>query len=555
MNDVDPCVVTDQAAELLPGRTERNFDLELGSHRLHYRKGSQVLVVSFDNAARPRSMPYEGRAAWGEELYTGAGYSFLGIVARKPDWYRSRELIETLDRMRLDGFFQAFEKVVFIGASMGGFAATAFAPLAPGCLVIALSPQTTLDPAIFPFGGHSPEGPRQDWALPYSDGAKGIQSARKTYVIYDNLDPLDLRHARIFGQVQNCLCLSIPGGGHGPAPTFSEMGILKKLMLSLIEERFSPQAYYEQIRSRRKSANYFRTMQKYVEKKPTAWRTSVLDSAGLRAREAANETVTAMKIKDKNKLSTMLKPLSIARKLISSRNPKGFIETEMQHRLSKTYPQLKRNIFIVTYGRSGSTLLQSLLHTIPECEIRGENHNMMETIWSSAVRARMTRNTWGKTECPPNHPWHGADKIRPGLFAEGMIDSFIANVLQPSPTARYFGFKEIRYDAFGKRFPEVLEFMRRHFKDPLFIFNIRNVEDVAKSAWWKNWKTEDVHKLVNSMDKRFSEYHEQHPDCTFLVSYEEFSQDPLALRPLFEKLGEPLDETKISSVLATKLTH
>lgn len=116
----------------------------------------------------------------------------------------------------------------------------------------------------------------------------------------------------------------------------------------------------------------------------------------------------------------------------------------LRHRLSRKYPQLKRNIFIVTYGRSGSTLLQSLLNTIPGCQIRGENHNAFESLWASCLRAQKTKAGWGSNARPPNHPWHGSEAVQPASYAEAMVDAFIDNVLTPDPNARYFGFKEIR---------------------------------------------------------------------------------------------------------------
>ncbi|WP_411958366.1 sulfotransferase [Paracoccus homiensis] len=156
------------------------------------------------------------------------------------------------------------------------------------------------------------------------------------------------------------------------------------------------------------------------------------------------------------------------------------------HRLNKPYPQLKRNLFIVTYGRSGSTLLQRLIQTIPGCTLRGENFNAIEGIWQSFNRVRKTRATWGKTPQPDLSPWYGADEVRPLLYANAMIDAMIAHVLRPPQDARYFGFKEIRYITLDDRFPEMLHFMRAHFKDAFFIFNTRDAEDVKKSAWWKN---------------------------------------------------------------------
>ena len=61
--------------------------------------------------------------------------------------------------------------------------------------------------------------------------------------------------------------------------------------------------------------------------------------------------------------------------------------------------------------------------------------------------------------------------------------------------------------------------------------------------------------LVQGMDRRFSEYHTAHPEFTSLLRYEDFSTDPQALRPLFDKLGETLDEDAVRTVLANKLKH
>lgn len=225
------------------------------------------------------------------------------------------------------------------------------------------------------------------------------------------------------------------------------------------------------------------------------------------------------------------------------------------HPLKRRYPLLRRNIFIVTYGRSGSTLLQSMLNTIPGCQIPGENHNALETVFASYERIQKTKTGWGRKAEPQNHPWHGADLVQPQAYASALVEAFAENVLAPDPAVRYFGFKEIRYDAFGPRFPDLLAFMRAHFLDPVFVFNTRNIEDVVKSAWWKTWKEEDVRKLVGKMDGRFADYHAANPDHTVLLRYEDFSADPAALRPIFDMLNEPFDLEKLAPILEERLTH
>jgi len=41
------------------------------------------------------------------------------------------------------------------------------------------------------------------------------------------------------------------------------------------------------------------------------------------------------------------------------------------------FPQLEKTLFIVTYGRSGSTLLQNMINALPGHILRGENANLL----------------------------------------------------------------------------------------------------------------------------------------------------------------------------------
>ena len=225
------------------------------------------------------------------------------------------------------------------------------------------------------------------------------------------------------------------------------------------------------------------------------------------------------------------------------------------HRLDEFFPNLKRNIFIITYGRSGSTLLQNVLNTIPRCVIKGENHNMMELIWKAVLRSRQAKHVWGKQRLCSNHPWYGSDEIKPMIFANGMIDSFIKNVLCPPQDCQYFGFKEIRYNVYGENLSDFLDFMRSHYKDAFFIFNTRNAEAVSNSAWWKNWNHDDVVTLVEQMNKRFNDYNLRHPEFTAILSYEEFCSDLSVFRQLFEQIQVPYNENAIKEVMSERLQH
>lgn len=533
-------------------RPQEAFVRELGDHRLQFEPGNETLIVSFDNAARPAQEPYIGRPTWGDKFYRSEGFSILGVIARRAIWYRDPKIIEALESLRDGGFFASFDRVIMSGGSMGGFAAAAFAPLAPNSLVIAFSPQSTLDAKKVPWEWRYSEGKAQDWSLPYSEAAEGVAYARHCYVVYDGLDRPDRRHARRFGNPAKTTHLNLPGGGHGVSPLLSQMGLLKLTTQKMIEMSLDKSEFQILARNRKAAVQYHRVMANHaIKRKKFACAQQICDAAlpKFPLSDLASIKAKAMAARSDAGGNAVTAAIS------QSNTGNTGMTISNTHRLNARFPALKRNIFIVTYGRTGSTLLQSLVQTLPDCTIRGENHNVIETIWNAAMRARMTRGTWGNEERKSNHPWFGAENIRPALFAAGMIDSMIDNVITPPRNAKYFGFKEIRYNALGDRFPDLLDFMRFHFKDPIFIFNTRNIEDVAKSAWWKDWKLQDVEKLVRDMDQRFSEYHDRHKECSIMMSYERFSQDPNAIKPLFDMLQEPFDQQKIADVLTTRLTH
>jgi len=219
------------------------------------------------------------------------------------------------------------------------------------------------------------------------------------------------------------------------------------------------------------------------------------------------------------------------------------------------FPNLKGTIFIVTYGRSGSTLLQSLLQSIPGSHIVGENFNVLDGLFQAAQRARKTRQKWGRKAHPKDHPWHNADRVRPARFERGLVALFTQEVLVPPKDVRWFGFKEIRFVTAGQDFDAFLRFYKRNFHNAFFVFNSRNAEDVAKSAWWKDKPLDQVLNMVRTMDERFATFAAANPDCTQHVRYEDTLRDPASLQPLFDKLGEPLDMDLVQEIMARRLTH
>ncbi|RMH40575.1 MAG: sulfotransferase [Alphaproteobacteria bacterium] len=218
-------------------------------------------------------------------------------------------------------------------------------------------------------------------------------------------------------------------------------------------------------------------------------------------------------------------------------------------------PRLVGTVFVVTYGRSGSTLVQSVLQSVEGAHIVGENYQTLFPLFQSVQRARRTRNTWGKRDHPADHPWHGASRVDPSAFADDLVRAFVAHVLVPPQDARWIGFKEIRFNTMQDAFAPYLDFLAARFPNAHFVFNSRDGTSVSKSKWWARRPQDQVIGMVEEMDARFSAYAAAHPDNCVHLRYEDFVSDPGAFRPVFDMLGEPFDEHRVREIFAKPLTH
>ncbi|THH39017.1 hypothetical protein E4Z66_05525 [Aliishimia ponticola] len=192
---------------------------------MFYPRGG-TLVVGFDNM-KSRTMP--GPAfPWGYDAIRAAGHSHLGVMmARRNDWFRHRDLALFFDDLSARGFFAGFDRVVFYGASMGGFGALSFSAACPGADVFVFAPQTSLDPGRVPFETRYRKGyARGDWqGGSYTDGAVSAKDAGRVTVIADPQLAVDAAHVGRL-PADRLIWLRARNFGHNPARLLKHMGIL-----------------------------------------------------------------------------------------------------------------------------------------------------------------------------------------------------------------------------------------------------------------------------------------------------------------------------------------
>lgn len=216
-------------------------------------------------------------------------------------------------------------------------------------------------------------------------------------------------------------------------------------------------------------------------------------------------------------------------------------------------------LLVVTYGRSGSTLLQGMLNTLEGCLIKGENGNLLHGLFNaykSLVAARNHGINPGVNK--PEHPWYGLDKLTEKRFFEH-ARSFATHLLFPeleqAQQYRCLGFKEIRYfDLFQQNGEQALddymEFLTRLFPGCKFIFLARDHQQVMSSNWWAQSKRPELLRAdLEKFDQWADEYCLSHQNEGFKIDYADMIQINPRLGEMFQFLDEKMNTQKIEQVL------
>jgi hypothetical protein len=224
-----------------------------------------------------------------------------------------------------------------------------------------------------------------------------------------------------------------------------------------------------------------------------------------------------------------------------------------------SFPHLQKTVFIVTYGRSGSTLVQNMLNAVPGACIRGENENLLAPFaraWDmlrsseQVAKFRDANRTTGSSD-----PWFGFEAVTPEHFGAHMARAFTEPVLRPAPDTRITGFKEIRWANDPLLFPVMLDFIRAFFPLPHIVFNLRDHAAVCRSGWWNTMDPNRVTRILTEAEDLYASYAARHPGATLTLRYDDYIRGPDMWRPLFTYLGEPFDPARVKQVLSRKLTH
>ena len=223
-------------------------------HSVFFSDQSPRLLVSFETLKGVRAAG-GGQMPLGSQIAAPHGWSSLTILAHDESWFRDPGVWGYIDRLIDDAFFEDFDRVVFYGAGMGGYAAAAFSVAAPGCTVLALAPQASLAPEIAEWDRRFPAARRLDFNSRFGFAPDMVEGAGQVFVLYDPWQQVDAVHAAMFRgpQVTKLRARHI---GRDPQAELARMGILRPLMDAACTGDLDAGLFHRLWRKRRDNAHY-----------------------------------------------------------------------------------------------------------------------------------------------------------------------------------------------------------------------------------------------------------------------------------------------------------
>ncbi|KCV83232.1 hypothetical protein ATO10_00685 [Actibacterium atlanticum] len=209
------------------------------------------------------------------DLAEDAGWSMLTVLTNGDTWFRDPAVYAFFDRLVDDGFFEDFDRVVFYGAGMCGYAACAFSVSAPGATVISIAPQATLDPRVTEWDERFTQHRRIDFTSRYGYAPDMLEAAHHAFILYDPYMQMDAVHAALFTR-PNVTKLRCRWFESDLETDLNKMGVLPELIDAACEDTLTEDVFHRLFRTRRRYKPYLRRMANGLEKRERPYLNALL---------------------------------------------------------------------------------------------------------------------------------------------------------------------------------------------------------------------------------------------------------------------------------------
>lgn len=245
----------------------------------------------------------------------------------------------------------------------------------------------------------------------------------------------------------------------------------------------------------------------------------------------------------------------------------GLLPPPWRRRIRSVMPRRRSTpleyVFVVTYGRSGSTLVQGLLNTLPGVLVRGENGFYVLSLYRAMATATTFRAKHARHQ--PRRvtsAFYGVHEVSAKRFVAMTRNLMVQTLLggERRNAVEVLGFKEVLWHEVT---PEETEgffaFFDKVFPGARYVLNSRDHEDVLASGFWRRRDDDEGVASVRRVEEIQSYLRQSRPDRVHDTVYEALtSEDPVtsdaALRDLATFVRGRCDEELLEALRETRKT-
>lgn len=219
-----------------------------------------------------------------------------------------------------------------------------------------------------------------------------------------------------------------------------------------------------------------------------------------------------------------------------------------------------RSLYVVTYGRSGSTLLTGYLSKLPGVDLKGENYLFPLPLADAEDRLADAVALKYKGRQRSSSPWYGSHLFNLGRWQRDIRRAILNQLYPKQIIPKTIGFKEIRwwYRLSPDDFERKLQWLTAIRPPGGIVFLTRDLDKTMAGAWWATQsESERAHSRagLERFERMASDFAAAHPDHSVHVTYEEFTSSPEAARRICTLLGTPFREEVWKATLGERYSY
>ena len=222
-----------------------------------------------------------------------------------------------------------------------------------------------------------------------------------------------------------------------------------------------------------------------------------------------------------------------------------------------------RFVFVVTYGRSGSTLTQGMLNTLPRTLVRGENNLYLLPLYRAYNGLKTFAEKFaGAGAAKPTSAFYGLRETDLDGFADavrGLVEHQLLGSTDPGEVDR-LGFKEVLWHRIKPaEWADFFAFMDQAFDRPKYVLNRRDVAMASTSGFWRKKGPGVAERQINRVRKLQDFLRESRPEQCFDTQFEDMTSDDREvagrqLRGLAEFVTGGCDDELLAALFTTRET-